>query len=377
MTERRVVRSAAALAIALLAPVVARAAEGVIYSGSAYVDYMGVPDKAAAANAPLGLAPMASIRIGMDVNDELSFQTKACVSCHGIDMETINLDFQPKNWFNVQLGRIAVPFGEFSNRVDPGSYKTGSQPLIYDMGRMVYGSRSAMNLGVLPLPYVDTGVLVYGVKWLGEKIQAWYGVYGVSGLRGSNDIDWMAMRSIPYNDNNKLPGYGGRLALSYSSNPGAFFGDANLGVSYTAGKYDKAATLGYEAWAADATLRFGKLVLRGEYASRKTDLDPNATGYPYAVVDPWFTKSGYYAEAELPLGAYLSVVYRYDTLERKGTPLPGSVAELSSDSKFERHTGGVVITPAAALYLKASFESWQTTDFGNFYVYHAGIGGAF
>ena len=377
MTDRRAAARAAAVAATLLCAAAARGAEGVIYSGSAYVDYMGVPDKKAAANSPQGLAPMASLRIGMDVNDELAFQTKACVSCHGFDMETISLDYQPKNWFNVQFGRLSVPFGEFSNRVDPGSYKTGSQPLIYDMGRMVYGSRSGMNLGVIPLPYVDTGVLVYGVKWLGEKIQAWYGVYGVSGLRGSNDIDWMAMRSVPYNDNNKYPGYGGRLALSYSAAPHAFFGDANLGLSYTGGKYDKAATLKYEAWAADATLRFGKLLVRGEYASRKTDLDPNATGYPYAVVDPWFRKSGYYGEAELPLGGYVSVVYRYDRLERKGTPLPGSIAELTSDSTFKRHTGGFVITPAAALYLKASFESWQTTDFGNFYVYHAGIGGAF
>jgi hypothetical protein len=377
MTDRRAAVRAAAVAAALLAVPAARAAEGVIYSGSAYVDYWGIPDKTVAKSSPQGMAPMASIRIGMDVNDELAFQTKACVSCHGIDMESIALDFQPKTSFNIQFGRIAVPFGEFSNRVDPGSYKTGSAPLIYDMGRMAFGGRSAMNLGVLPLPYVDTGALVYGVRWLGEKIQVWYGVYGVAGLRGSNDLDWMAMRSIPYNDNNRVPAGGGRLALSYSANPGAFFGDANLGGSYTAGRYDKDAKLGYEIWAVDATLRFGKLLLRGEYASRKTDLDPNATGYPYALTDSWFKKDGFYAEAEVPLGGYLSAVYRYDQLRRVGTPLPGSVPELSADSRFRRHTGGVVITPAAALYVKLSWELWQTTDFGDFQTYHVGIGGAF
>jgi hypothetical protein len=379
MTERRppIPLACAVLAAVFLAPVAARAAEGVIYSGSAYVDYWGIPDKTVAKSSPQGMAPMASIRIGMDVNDELAFQTKACVSCHGIDMESIALDFQPKTSFNVQFGRIAVPFGEFSNRVDPGSYKTGSAPLIYDMGRMAFGGRSAMNLGVLPLPYVDTGALVYGVRWLGEKIQVWYGIYGVAGLRGSNDLDWMAMRSIPYNDNNRVPAGGGRLALAYSANPGAFFGDANLGGSYTAGRYDKDAKLGYEIWSVDATLRFGKLLLRGEYASRKTDLDPAATGYPYALTDPWFKKDGFYAEAEVPLGGYLSAVYRYDELRRVGTPLPGSVPELSADSRFRRHTGGVVITPTAALYVKLSWELWQTTDFGDFQTYHAGIGGAF
>ena len=245
MTERRARRTALVVA-ALLAPAAAGAVEGVIYSGSAYVDYWGIPEKSIAAASPQGVAPMASLRIGIDVNDDLSFTTKACISCHGIDAEQIALDYQPKSWFNVQFGRISVPFGEFSNRVDPGSYKTASPPLIYDMGRMAFGSRSAMNLGVLPLPYVDTGALVYGVRWLGEKIQVWYGVYGVAGLRGSNDLDWMAMRSIPYNDNNRVPAGGGRLALSYSANPGAFFGDANLGGSYTTGRYDKDATRSYE-----------------------------------------------------------------------------------------------------------------------------------
>lgn len=376
MTERRARRTALVVA-ALLAPAAAGAVEGVIYSGSAYVDYWGIPEKSIAAASPQGVAPMASLRIGIDVNDDLSFTTKACISCHGIDAEQIALDYQPKSWFNVQFGRISVPFGEFSNRVDPGSYKTASAPLIYDMGRMALGSRSAMNLGVLPLPYVDTGALVYGVRWLGEKIQVWYGVYGVAGLRGSNDLDWMAMRSIPYNDNNRVPAGGARLALSYSANPGAFFGDANLGGSYTAGRYDKDATRGYEVWSVDATLRFGKLLVRGEYASRKTDLDTAATGYPYQLVDSWFQKSGYYAEAEVPLGGYLAAVYRYDELRRTGTPLPGSVPELSADSAFVRHTGGVVITPAAALYLKLSWELWQTTDFGDFHTYHVGIGGAF
>jgi hypothetical protein len=368
--------AAGALAAALLAPGAARAAEGVIYSGSAYVDYWGIPDRTAASNAPQGVAPIASMRIGLDVNDDLAFTMKACISCHGIDAEQIALDYQPRSWFNVQFGRISVRFGEFSNRVDPGSYKTASQPLIYDMGRMAYGGRSAMNLGVLPLPYVDTGALVYGVRWLGEKIQVWYGVYGVAGLRGSNDLDWMAMRSIPYNDNNRVPAVGGRLALSYASNPGAFLGDANLGASYTTGRYDKAAALDYTAWSVDATLRLGKLLLRGEYASRDTELDPAKT-YPFAVVDPWFRKSGLYAEAEVPLGGYLAAVYRYEELCRTGTPLPGSAPALSADSAFVRHTGGLVVTPAAALYLKLSWELWQTTDFGDFQTYHAGIGGAF
>jgi hypothetical protein len=242
---------------------------------------------------------------------------------------------------------------------------------------MAYGSRSAMNLGVLPMPYVDTGAMVYGVRWLGSRIQGWYGVYGVSGLRGSNDIDWMAMRSAPYNDNNGKPSYGGRATLSYASDAGDFIGDWSLGGSYMGGTYDKNGKLRYQAWGADATFRFSGLILRGEYASRKTDLDPTVTGYPYALVDPFFTKTGFYAEAEHPLGKYLNVVYRYDELTRRGSPLPGSPAELTANSRFRRHTGGVVVTPAQNVFVKASWEYWDTSDFGSFNTYHAGIGGAF
>jgi hypothetical protein len=365
-----------ALAAALAGTGTARAAQGVLYSGSAYFDYWGIPDRAVAERSAQSVAPAAAVKIGLDVNDDLSFSAKACIGCHGIDVEHVALDYQPKTWFNVQFGRIAVPFGDFSNRVDPGSHSTGSPPMIYDMGRMAYGARTAMNLGVLPIPYVDTGALVYGIRWLGSRLQLWYGIYGVSGLRGSNDVDWMAMRTIPYNDNNRVPSGGGRLTLSYSSDPGSFIGDASFGGSYTGGRYDRDATREYHAWAADATLRFGKLVLRGEYAARRTDLDPTAT-YPYGLEDGWFLKEGFYAEAEAPIGKYLTAVYRYDELRRTGTPLPGAAAELTKDSTFTRHTGGFVVTPAQAIFVKLSWELWQTTDFGEFHTYHAGMGGTF
>jgi hypothetical protein len=378
MTRRaRLAARAVPVALALLGAASAAAAEGIIFSGSVYVDQWGFPlDREARKRAPQAFAPATSIKVGADVNDDLSFSAKACIGCHGIDLEHVALDFQPRPWFNVQAGRIAVPFGDFSNRIDPTSYKAGSQPLVFDMGRMAYGTRTNMNLGVLPMPYVDTGALLYGVKWLGSKIQAWYGAYAVGGLRGSNDIDWMALRTPPYNDNNGEPAYGGRLALSYSSEPGSFFGDASIGGSYTAGKYDRDAKLGYEAWGADATFRLWKLTLRGEYARRQTDLDP-AASYPFELKDPFFVKDGFYAELEHPLGKYLGVVYRYEELARKGTPLPGAPAEMTADSRFIRYTGGVAVTPAQNLVVKLSWEYWDTTDFGRFQTYHLGLGGAF
>ena len=59
-------------------------------------------------------------------------------------------------------GRIGVPFGDISVRYDPTSHRSVSKPLMYEMGRMAYYGREYFNLGVVPQPYVDTGIVAYG-----------------------------------------------------------------------------------------------------------------------------------------------------------------------------------------------------------------------
>ncbi len=389
MTDRTPTRVALALVAATAALAWARPAaakdDRVMVSGSVYVDYWGIEQRDVAARAPRSISPDASLKVQVDIHDDLAFSTKACFSCHGIDLEHVYLDYTPKPWFNVQAGRIPVPFGEYSQRVDSSSHKTASAPLIYDMGRMAYGERTQMNMGVLPQPYVDTGVLVYGVGWLGPVIQFWYGLYGVAGLRGSNDIDFAALRTIYYTDNNNQPAGGGRVMLSYASDAGSWLGDLSVGASGTAGKYDKDARLGYRMIGADASMRVGPFTLRGEYAARRTDIDPNASGYRYGVVDPYIEKEGWYAELEHPFTKHASLVYRYDELRRNGVPLPGST--LTPESLLVRYTAGLVLTPVAASYVKLSWEYWTdrtmigtppgTTPFTPFNSIHLGFGGAF
>lgn len=384
MTDRLDRRSLAALArlggaaaLLLWAPASLAAGSGLLVSGSAYVDYWGIPDKDAAPKAPASFTIDAAIKLGVDVTDDVSFSAKACVSCHGIEFEHISIDYAPASWFNVTAGRLLVPFGEFSQRLDPSGHKTTSAPLIYDMGHMAYGERSAMNLGVIPQPYTDTGVLLYGTKWLGEILQFWYGAYAVSGFKGSNDIDWIAMRQVYYQDNNRQPAYGGRITASFASEPHSFIGDVSFGVSATKGVYDKAEKLGYLMYGADASARVGPFTMRGEYVLRRTDLNPAASGYPYQLVDDWFNKEGWYAELEHPLGKYIAMVYRYDELRRAGAPLPGSSPLLTTDSKIVRYTAGAMITPAQNTFVKLSWERWEPTDFPAFQSYHVGVGGAF
>jgi hypothetical protein len=239
MTDRplRLLRRAAAPALAalLLGAGAAAASPGVAVSGSFYVDSWVIPGKAGAVRAPQGLTPDGALKLSVDINDDLSFSAKACITCHGVEVEHASLDYQPKTWFNVQLGRIAVPFGEYANRVDQSGHKTASAPLIFDMGRSAYGDRSNFNGPVMMLPYVDTGLMIYGQFFLGSSVQVWYGAYGVGGLRGSGDVDWMSLRAVPYTDNNRTPAYGGRLALTLTTEPGGLFGDVSLGASYTGG----------------------------------------------------------------------------------------------------------------------------------------------
>jgi hypothetical protein len=95
------------------------------------------------------------------------------------------------------------------------------------------------------------------------------------------------------------------------------------------------------------------------------------------VIDPYMNKEGWYAELEHPLGKYLSLVYRYDELKRTGVPIPGANAALTPESKFVRYTAGFVFTPAQAVFVKAGWEMWDTTDFADFQSWHFGLGGAF
>ncbi len=381
MTERLASRAPRLLALCACVALVGSAhrtaaSPSAQVSGSVFVDDWIVPDQAVRQRAPTGIVPEAAVKIGVDITDELSFSVKLCASCHGVEFEHINLDWMPSEYFNVQVGRMAIPFGEYASRIDPSGHKTSDAPLIFDMGRMAYGERSAMNLGVVPLPYVDSGVMIYGQAFPLPKLKAWYGGYVTMGMRGANDLDWIAMRSSPYRDNNGVPAVGGRLALSLITEPGATLKDLGVGASITGGRYDPNAQLGYLAWGVNAMTRVWILTLRGEYAYRRTDLDPTQS-YAYALVDGWFQKDGWYAELEHPVTGWLSAVYRADQLRRNGAQLPGSQANLSTASRITRYTGGLMLVPASALFAKVSYEYWQSKDFPSFSSVHVGFGGAF
>ena len=172
------------------------------------------------------------------------------------------------------------------------------------MGRMAYGAKTAMNFGVVPQPYVDTGVMVYGVK-VAREAPGLVRRLRRRGLRGNNDLDFTAMRTPYYSDNNPEPAGGGRLAFTLGLRRRTVLGDFSVGASFTGGRYDRNARLKYVALAGDARSSSDRSCSAASTRCAETDLDPNATGYRFEVMDPYLNKEGWYAEIEHPLGKRL------------------------------------------------------------------------
>jgi len=365
----------AALAAAVAVSGLAFAGASTTVSGSAYLDYWYLSSEHARAASLQPITPEAAIKIEVDVHESVSFSARMCFGCHGLEIDRAHIDFTPSQYFNLQVGRVGVPFGEFSVRYDPTSHRTVSKPLIYEMGRMPYYGTTAFNLGVVPQPYVDTGAVVYGQVWLGEHVQLWYGGYAVAGYKGTNDVDWVSMRTPYYLDNNRFPSGGGRGVITFSGNPGSVFRDLTLGFSGMHGFYDPEEKKKYSVFGVDLALRLGVVTFRAEAAVMRMNVDPDLRGYRYQLVDPWFEKGGFYAELEHPIGSHLILLYRFDLFRRVGAPLPGS--QLDYDSRILRYTGAAQVLLGESVFLKGSYEYWWFTGFPDSHAGHLGIGGMF
>ena len=381
MTDRR--RLMGALVGALIVALPAGASTFTV-AGSAFADYWFTTSEAARNSTATGwtgltgFTPEAAFKIEADVHEKLSFTVRACFSCHGLDIDRAHLDFTPSTFFNIQAGRIGVPFGEMSIRYDPTSHRSVSKPLIYEMGRMAYYGPTAFNLGVVPQPYVETGVVIYGQLQPTETIQVWYGAYAVGGFRGNNDFDFRAMRTPFFVDNNDEPAGGGRLVFTYSpASPDALLKDLQFGASGMFGRYDAKRTLAYTALGIDASIRLGQVTIRAEAAFIRIDMQRDPRLYRYRLIDTYVDKGGFFVELEHPIFSWLTTLYRFDVLARKGNPLLESLKELSPDSRIYRYTQAFQVLLTDSAYAKASYEYWALTDFPSFHSIHVGIGGTF
>lgn len=382
----RVLGALALLASGIAGTTLPRGAHGQehAFAGSAQISYTYVPT----AENPRalgfdGFLPEVSLKMTADVNDHISAQVKVCYGCHGFELAMAFIDLRVADELNFRIGRFNPSFGEFPLRQDPANHAAIDRPLPYDMGRML--RMREWNLGIVPVPYADTGVEVNGTHWFGEAVQLDYAAYAVGGFRGTSDgsdLDFIQSRSaaVYYVDNNSEPAFGGRTALTITPSTEVVM---TLGASAMYGRYDPEGQRDYLVLGADAYLRFDRLILRGEYLVRRTELnltsDPSAV-FQYGpgadgVYDRYVVKHGWYAEAELELGEHLRVLGRYDGLRRDGNVAIGS--ELRSISAVRRYTLGVNVLPHPAFRVKLFGEVYDFSDFADEVSIQAALAAAF
>lgn len=332
----------------------ALALDNVILAGSASLDYRYVSGNNPPSNPSLlgitSLGLEVAAKAVIDIGHGVSFTVKACGGCHGIEADQAYGEVMLKEYFNVRVGRINPQFGEFNQRHDPSNYVTPSKPLPYAMGDMLFYTPRGFNLGIVPAPYVENGLEIFGTVPLSGSVQLDYALWGARGLAGANDIDWVATRR--WLDNNKYPAFGGRLVLS-----GA---DWAIGGSASGGTYDDADKLTYVMGGAELYFRVGIMKFRGEALARRTELDRNATGYPFALVDAWFLKLGWYAQVDLEVQPQLTIVLRSDGLHRFGMPIPGSDI-VSASAGMQRQTIALLYRLTGNFGIKGDYELWTFT----------------
>ena len=354
----------ASLLFAVLLAATRAAALDHTFAGSAQADYSFEPEafRRPGGTAFDGAAVELALKVSVDLSEHFSGNVKVCYGCHGFETDMAYLDYRIADELNIRVGRFSPSFGAFNLRHDPANHRLADKPLPYDMGRML--RLRDWNLGVLPSPFPDNGLELSGTHWFGNEAQVDYAAYGVTGFKagyGSSDIDFVQSRSGSYFylDNNSVPSFGGRLALTFKLGERS---DLTFGASGMAGTYDPNREFWYVIAGADASLRIGRTTLRAEYLLRRQTFDPDGVQYRYAMTDDnaFFVKHGAYVELEQPLSSRVDLLLRADGLLRLGN-VPVTSA-LDKESAVGRFTLGAAYLVERHLRLKASAELWEFTD---------------
>lgn len=323
-----------------------------------------------------GLNAEAAFKVVADVDEHLSASAKVCFGCHGFMADMAYFDWSIEDRFNVRAGRFPVPFGEFYLRHDPANHRSASKPLPYEMGRMLY--REAFNLAVLPEPYPDNGIELFGT-FRGAVAELAYSLYAVAGLKGSAgaaDLDFIRSRTEYFADNNRTPALGGRLTLAFPNLPLDGWRWFSIGLSAMHGAYDDEGDLTYSLVGADLYTRVGSINLRGEVMARRTEIPDEPARYRQTLDELFVQREGFYVELDGPATDNLEWLLRVDGFRRAGPLLLDSPLE-STDSRIVRYTVGLNIIPTTAVKLKLAYERWQMTDFDSADLIHTGLVGTY
>lgn len=316
-------------------------------------------------------------------NGPLSARITACTACHGFAEDLGNLCrlellemvgrveltkfIDPSGTGNIksgiEAGRFVVPFGAFSQQVNPGVYRTVSAPLIFNMGQRVREG----NIGdpVLPMPYSDEGAVLNLWSGLfetasGDKFSTSADLYLVNGLIGNaGGISFDDSRHFV--DNNGRPAYGARVTAGLSN--------LRAGVSFMSGRYNdlhdpgfaNIPGLNYSLYGADLMYNYKDLIrFQTEFAARCNDkaLVNDSGAFTSLTRDGAY---GWYAELEArPQEKYpISVLLRYDMMGRDNQLPPDGSVLTTGTYQVHRYTGGVNFRLFSNSLLMLNYERWQ------------------
>lgn len=359
-----------------LAPIAARAVD-LNVAGTLQLDYLFTPfrssDPRPATFALDGFTTEFSLKLAVDLSDHVAGAAKVCFGCHGFEVGMAYVDLRAHDALNLRVGRFSPTFGEFGLRHDPGNHRFSDKPLPYDMGRML--RFFDFGRSVLPAPYVENGVEVFGRHEFGRSVQIDYAAHLVAGLRALDanpaDVDFAASRSTTgfVVDNNSQPSFGGRLGATVRL---ADRVDLTLGASALYGDYDREARLSYLVLGGDLYLRLYRTNIRAEYLIRRTEMDArqpdafrNEIAAPGAPApDRIFqVRDGWYVEVEHPLLRNLDVMLRWDGMRRIGnvpTTLP-----LESAAAVSRWSLGAQVTVLRGWRVKSSLQHYTWSGLRN------------
>ena len=187
-------------------------------------------------------------------------RVRACYGCHQTEVDEAYGEFRFSDTIGIRVGRFNVPFGGYAGRHNPSINVGNSKPLPYAMGLMPRGRE--FNQGVIPAPFVDTGVSLFGNLEASESLQLGFEAYAVAGLKGTS-VDFDLTSTRDFEDNNGEPAVGARLVGNMEG--------VTLGASLAYGRYDPDHNLTYLMGGVEAQTSIGPFRLRGEYLYRKTE----------------------------------------------------------------------------------------------------------
>lgn len=332
--------------------------------------------EAALGSTMKGLNAEAALKVVADVGDSVSASAKICYGCHDFTADMAYVDWFVDDAFNVRFGRFPVPFGEFYLRHDAANHRSATKPLPYEMGRML--RRAEFNLAIVPEPYPDNGVELFGT-FRGEKVELAYNAYAVSGLKGSAavaDLDFVQSRQVFYADNNRTPTVGGRLTLSFPRLPIESWRWLSIGSSAMWGYYDDADDLDFLMVGVDLYTRIGRLNVRGEAMFRRTAIPDDPERFQQRLRDLFVQREGFYLQVDGPLSGIVEWLARVDGFRRAGPLLIGA-ALPSTDSTIMRGTAGLNLVPSTGIKMKLNYEFWRFSDFPDAHMLHTGLVGTF